>query len=89
MTEVFEMDLWQLFCYIDGHNERVVQTQIRNVELAVLTGQYTGQYFTGKKAPDPNKIIKEIVGSLSNNIEIEQSAEEKIKEFKKQLKYFK
>lgn len=83
------MDLWQFLCYIDGYNERIIQMQIRNVELAVLTGQYTGQYFTGKKATDPHKIIKEIVGSLSSNVEIEQNAEEKIKEFKKQLKYFK
>ena len=89
MTEVFEMDLWQFFCYIEGYNERIVQMQIRNVELAVLTGQYTGQYFTGKRATDPNKIINEIINSLSDNSKVEEDAEQKIKELKKQLKYFK
>lgn len=91
MTEVFEMDLWQFLCYIDGYNQRVVREKISNVELAVLTGQYTGQYFTGKKATDPNVVVRDIINSLKGESEQETTvkAEDKIKELKKHLKYFK
>lgn len=87
MTEVFEMDLWQLSCYMEGYNERVIRDKVSMVELAVLTGQYTGQYFSGKKAPDPNNLINKIRNS--NESSSDDEAEKKIAELKKQLKYFK
>lgn len=92
MTEVFEMDLWQFLCYIDGYNERIEEERIRNVELSVLIGRYVGQYFSGKRAPDPKSVIKDIHNSMNSNNEdndADKDAEYEINKLKKQLKCFK
>ena len=86
------MDLWQFVCYMEGYNSKLARTEISNIALAVRTGNYTGQYFTGKKAPDPKKDIQELeemssFGRYKDNKKI--SDEEKLERLKKSMKYFK
>ena len=86
------MDLWQFVCYMEGYNSKLARNEMSNVALAVRTGNYTGQYFTGKKAPDPNKDIQELEQAASfsrykDNKKV--SDEEKLERLKKSMKYFK
>lgn len=91
-TELFDMELWQFLCYIEGYNKRAIQTEISNVLLAVRTGQYAGQYFTGKRAPDANKVIDKLQkcydGEIEANEESDEVAEDKINKLKENLKLF-
>ena len=61
--------------------------------LAVQIGRQTGQYFSGKKAPDVRIEIDRLDNCIlkiydANDVEV-ASDEEQIKNLKKQLKYFK
>ena len=91
-TELFDMELWQFLCYIEGYNKRTIQQEISNILLAVRTGQYTGQYFTGKRAPDANKLVQRLEkaynGEEDEDAESEEVAKEKIEKLKQNLKLF-
>lgn len=92
LNEAFEMDLWQFVCYMEGYNSKLARQEISNVALAVRTGNYTGQYFTGKRASDPNKTIKQLeeAASFDRYKDTKQvSDEEKLKRLKNQMRYFK
>ena len=87
------MDLWQLFCYIEGNEQKKIERLKDYNYLAVLIGRQTGQYFSGKKAPDVRIEIDRLDNCIlkvydANDVE-EVSDEEQIKNLKKQLKYFK
>ena len=91
-TELFDMELWQFLCYIEGYNKRIIQQEISNILLAVRTGQYAGQYFTGKRAPDANKLVQRLEkaydGEEDEDTESEEVAKEKIEKLKQNLKLF-
>ena len=92
LNEAFEMDLWQFVCYMEGYNSKLARQEISNVVLAVRTGNYTGQYFTGKRAQDPKKDIHELeeIASFSRYKDTKKiSDEEKLERLKKTMKYFK
>ena len=87
------MDLWQLFCYIEGNEQKKIERLKDYNYLAVQVGRQTGQYFSGKKAPDVRVEIDRLDNCIlkvydANDIE-RPSDEEQIKNLKKQLRYFK
>jgi len=88
------MDLWQLFCYIDGNEQRKIERLKDYNYLAVQIGKQTGQYFSGKKAPDVRVELDRLDNCIlkiydNNSSEEKVSDEQQIKTLKKQLKYFK
>ena len=46
INEVFEMDLWQLFYYMEGYEQRKIETLQMYLNLA----QYTNMCFGGKRS---------------------------------------
>lgn len=92
LNEAFEMDLWQFVCYMEGYNSKLARTEMSNIALAVRTGNYTGQYFTGKRTSDPKKELQELedVASFNRYKDTKKiSDEEKLERLKKTMKYFK
>lgn len=87
------MDLWQLFYYIEGNEQRKIERLKDYNYLAVQIGRQTGQYFSGKKAPDVRIEIDRLdncILKIYDETEVEKvSDEEQIKTLKKQLRYFK
>ena len=85
------MEYWQFVCYMEGYRQRQILNQIDYVINAVRIGQYTGQYWTGKRAPDANKIINMLQAELDKKVtadEEEMSDEDKIKKLKENLSRF-
>ena len=87
------MDLWQLFYYIEGNEQRKVERLKDYNYLAVQIGRQTGQYFSGKKAPDVRLEIDRLDNCIlkiydANDVE-RPSDEQQIDTLKKQLRYFK
>lgn len=87
------MDLWQLFYYIEGNEQRKIERLKDYNYLAVQIGRQTGQYFSGKKAPDVRIEIDRLdncILKIYDETEVGKvSDEEQIKTLKKQLRYFK
>ena len=84
------MDLWQFFCYLDGYELQQIEKLQGYLYLAQQVGIRTGQYFSGKKAPDAS-IEFDRLSSCSNKVYMEhyeEKAEEKIDNLKEQLKLF-
>ena len=92
LKDLFDMDLWQFVCYMEGYRRRQIYDQINNVVSAVRIGQYVGQYWTGKRAPDANNIINKLYAEINSSIvtveDDNKVAEEKIDQLKNNLKMF-
>lgn len=93
LKDLFDMELWQFVCYMEGYRRKQIYEQINYVVNAVRTGQYVGQYWTGKRAPDARNIINKLYAEIENkNLssvkDEDEVAEEKIKQLKENLKVF-
>lgn len=93
LKDLFDMDLWQFVCYMEGYRKRQIYDQINSVVNAVRIGQQVGQYWTGKRAPDAQNTINKLYAELDkNNLSTveddDKVAEEKISQLKNNLKMF-
>lgn len=93
LKDLFDMELWQFVCYMEGFRRKQVYEQINSVISAVRTGQYVGQYWTGKRAPDANNIINKLYAEIENKNftskeDDDKVAGEKIDQLKENLKMF-
>lgn len=91
LKDLFDMELWQFICYLEGFRRRQIYDQINSVVNSVRTGQYVGQYWTGKRAPDANNIINKLYAEVENKnlATVEDGkAEDKINQLKENLKMF-
>ena len=93
LKDLFDMDLWQFVCYMEGYRRRQIQDQINNIISSVRIGQQVGQYWTGKKAPDANNVINKLYAEIDKNAlalpeESDNLAKDKIKNLKNNLKMF-
>lgn len=91
--DLFDMELWQFVCYMEGFRRKQILEQINSVVSAVRTGQYVGQYWTGKRAPDASNIINKLYAEIENKDftskeDDDKVAEEKIDQLKNNLKMF-
>ena len=93
LKDLFDMELWQFICYLEGFRRRQIYDQINSVISSARTGQYVGQYWTGKRAPDANNIINKLYAEIENkNLSTveddDKVAEDKINQLKNNLKMF-
>lgn len=91
LSELFDMDLWQFICYIEGNRKKRILSQIDDVVSAARIGMYVGQYWTGKRAPDANNTINKLASQLDNKVPEENEdddAIERIEMLKENLKKF-
>lgn len=80
VNDMFEMDLWQFVCYIEGYEARQKRQELSNFDLALDIAIYSaGSAYSKRKVPDANKQYDDIQTDI-RNILIGNSKEESKKE---------
>lgn len=97
LNEVFEMDLWQFVCYMEGFEAKRKMQDISDLVLACKIAIYSaGNAFSKRRPPDAKAELKEIDNNIisilsgkEKEVENKLTDEEQIALLKKQMKYFK
>lgn len=67
VNDMFEMDLWQFVCYIEGYEAKCKKQELSNLELALDIAIYSaGSAFAKRKVPDANKQYNNIQNDIQN-----------------------
>ena len=81
---------------MEGYHQKQLEEKKRSEVFSFRTGGYAGQYFTGKRFANPQKIIDQLQSNIDKIFDdatekvnrTKESAEAEIERLKKRLKKF-
>ena len=98
INDMFEMDLWQFVCYMDGYEAKCRKQDLSYLMLALNISAYSaGNAFSKQKKPDAQKQYNDIsedingilLGKQEDKVAEEKKAQDELDLVKKQLTRYK